>query len=802
MNEEIAFFGGALILFALHATVLLALVWVAERLGGLKHPGWAEFAWRAALFGAFFSVAFELLPGSDDVSGLPASTRGAVEASVADARVDAARSDARHDDLSGGSAATIAARTSRDAATVPVMRPSSDATTSRPLAASEIRPMRSAPRIERHARATTHREEVAATAPRAPWELDAGRLSWLLAAWSIGAALMALWTMRQAIGLRRLKRRVRRHHRPASAALQARVAALAAQMDVRAPRAVVLPDLASPLVLSKTVLLPRWAEGLDEVQQTAMLAHELAHLRRRDPRWRIMQRLALIPLFFHPLAWRAVHRLEALAETLCDRAAVERAGEDRNAGARALAECLAECLARQSEQRTPMWAVAMAEHSGGIVERVRQLLETSSVKFSSIPKRWRWGAVLAVLALLIALPGVLIVARDHDRSLSITYRHAGQHHRMTSSLPIPGDRLRIEIDGDVEFNAQESDVLRLGPHAYVEIEETRGRTTRAIRIVGKEGRIVRHYQVGEQVRPLDADGRAWLARTIPDIFRRTGFDAERRTKRMLGEGGPVRVMDEIDAITSDSVRVEYLGQLFAQGELDEAQFTRAMAQIEHVDSDFEKRRALGIALERDLFTQTHQMRLLQIAAGIDSDFERAEWLVQAMPKFEIADAERPQWAKTLDAFDSDFERRRALERMIETGRPQPAALAVALQSARGMDSDFERRSLLEAAAGSGATIVDQDYLQVVDAMDSDFEQREALLALIRSGMPSRERCEAVLRSTKHIESEFERGQVLDAVAEKMPADAELIRAYRTLTRDMSDQARGAAERALDRFENG
>jgi beta-lactamase regulating signal transducer with metallopeptidase domain len=802
MNEEIAFFGGALILFVMHATALLAVVWAVERLGGLKHPSWAEFAWRAALFGAFFSVAFELLPGSDEASGLHASPRAAVEASVADAYVDASHSDTPNGVRNDNSSAAIAALASRDDATAPKVSAPSGAATSRSLASSDILPMQSAPRIERHALAQTDREDAVAAAPRSPWELDAGRLSSLLSLWFFGAALMALWMLRQAIGLRRLKRRVRRQHLPASEEMQARVAALAAQMGVRAPRVCVLPDLASPLVLSKTVLLPRWAEGLDHVQQTAMLAHELAHLRRRDPRWRILQRLTLIPLFFHPLAWRAVHRLEALAETLCDRAAVEHADEDRDAGARALAECLAECLARQSEQRTPMWAVAMAEHSGGIVQRVHQLLETSSMTFSSIPKRWRWGAAIAVLALLIALPGVLIVARDHDRSLSITYRHAGQHYRMTSSLPIPGDRLRIEIDGDVEFNTQESDVMRLGPHAYVEIEETRGQTTRRIRIVGKDGRIVRHYQVGKATRPLDADGRAWLARTIPDIFRLTGFDAERRAKRMLGEGGPKRVMDEIDAIPADGVRVEYLGQLFAQAELDEAQFARAMTQIENVDSDFEKRRALGIALERDLFTQMHQLRLLQIAAGIGSDFERAEWMIQAMPKFEIADAERSQWTKTLDAFDSDFERRRTLERMIEAGRPQPMALSLALQSALGIGSDFERRSLLETAADSGAAIVDQDYLKVVDAMDSDFEQREALLALIRSGMPSRERCEAVLLSARGIESEFERAQVLDAVAEKMPADAELIRAYRALTRDMSDHARGAAERALDRFENG
>ena len=70
---------GWLIAFVLHATVLLTMVWIIERLGGLKHPGWAEWAWRVALFGAFVSVAVEQLPWD----ATNASSGGAVSMTVA-----------------------------------------------------------------------------------------------------------------------------------------------------------------------------------------------------------------------------------------------------------------------------------------------------------------------------------------------------------------------------------------------------------------------------------------------------------------------------------------------------------------------------------------------------------------------------------------------------------------------------------------------------------------------------------------------------------------------------------------------
>lgn len=70
--------------------------------------------------------------------------------------------------------------------------------------------------------------------------------------------------------------------------------------------------------------------------------------------------------------------------------------------------------------------------------------------------------MLAVLA-LIALPGVMVVSRPGvladavwQHALSITIRNNGDTMTIRSS-PAPGEP-RATIDGDVDFNAQESDV--------------------------------------------------------------------------------------------------------------------------------------------------------------------------------------------------------------------------------------------------------------------------------------------------------------------------------------------------------
>lgn len=757
---------GWLLAFVLHATLLLLAVWLIERLGLLKHPGWAEWAWRVALFGAFVSVTVELVPW------------GAMRASSA--------------------AATVVSAPVSTRISVPV---ANDAQV--PVAVSTT----AMPGID-----ATDARSAGLTPVALPLASDAIFIG--LALWLSGTLLLLARVLFQAAGLLRLRRRLVREGAPAGANLQRAMQTLVQEMQVRAPTLRVLPGLSSPLVLPGAVLLPRWAEGLGTLQQRAMLAHELAHLRRRDPLWRPLQRLALVPLFFHPLAWHALRRLETLAETLCDAAAVERSGSGRP-----LAECLAECLARSSgadrrdphntEHRGAGWALAMAERSSGIVDRVHTLLENSQMKLSTIPARWRWTAAVFAVFALIALPGVMVVARPgaisdvfETSALSATFRTGTSKMTIRSDLPTPGERLRVVSDGMVEFNAQENDVARMGRGAKLVIEQTRAGVTRKITMTPAANGFQRTYLVDGTSRPFDADGKTWLSKVIPEIYRATGIDAEARVTSLLSEGGVPRLLQEIAILGGDHARAEYLGQLFLQAVPDAAQTAQALAQMNTIESDFDKRRALTIALQQPRIDAANQVTLLTIARGFGSDFERAEWLVEATPKLPVQGANVSAWTQSLLAFDGDFERKRVLQALIEEGRPREQAVTIALQAMRGMGSDFETRSVLESAAKSGVMLVDADYFTAVDAMSSDFEKREALLALIRGTTPDVARSQRILNSVRGFGSDFERGQVLTALAAAMPSDVVLIEGYRAVARGMADHERGQAEKALDRFYRG
>jgi beta-lactamase regulating signal transducer with metallopeptidase domain len=107
-----------------------------------------------------------------------------------------------------------------------------------------------------------------------------------------------------------------------------------------------------------TIVLPAECESWPAERRTAVLLHELAHIRRRDIVGHTIGRVVCALYWFHPMAWLAAKRLRAEAERACDDLAL-------NCGTRAsdYAEHLLEIVTSVRNHRTPSIAMAMATRS-------------------------------------------------------------------------------------------------------------------------------------------------------------------------------------------------------------------------------------------------------------------------------------------------------------------------------------------------------------------------------------------------------------------------------------------------------
>src|SRR5258706_475626 len=189
---------------------------------------------------------------------------------------------------------------------------------------------------------------------------------WLVEAWFLGVLLLSL---RTAGGLILIERMKRKEIKAVGAELYARCLALQRRMGVdRVIRYCECHRLDAPAVLGwfrPGVLLPvRALTGLTEEQIEAVIAHELAHIRRFDCFVNLFQIAAETLLFYHPAVWWVSQRIRAERENCCDDEAISVCGDAVN---------YARALTLMEEWRTAP-ALMMAANHSPLGERVMRLL--------------------------------------------------------------------------------------------------------------------------------------------------------------------------------------------------------------------------------------------------------------------------------------------------------------------------------------------------------------------------------------------------------------------------------------------
>lgn len=143
-------------------------------------------------------------------------------------------------------------------------------------------------------------------APPAEWMPSA---PWLWALWAAGALplgarwLARLWNLRRALK-------------------GAPDLAVESPVPVKAVASFLEPGLVG--IFRPVIVMPRGvAEALSPSEMRAVLAHEAAHLSRRDNLWASIQMLVELLFWFHPLVWWIGARLVAERERACDQAVLE-----------------------------------------------------------------------------------------------------------------------------------------------------------------------------------------------------------------------------------------------------------------------------------------------------------------------------------------------------------------------------------------------------------------------------------------------------------------------------------------------
>jgi beta-lactamase regulating signal transducer with metallopeptidase domain len=215
---------------------------------------------------------------------------------------------------------------------------------------------------------TAHKSQFQQKVGNESEPLPATPYAWLVQAWFLG---VLLFSMRTAGGVLLLERLRRREAIEVCEELLHRCLKVQRRMGLhRIVRYCESVQLDAPAVigwLRPVVLLPFSAvSGLSAMQLEAVIAHELAHVRRYDAFVNLFQVAMESVLFYHPAVWWLSKRVRLEREHCCDDVAIAICGSRYE---------YALALTMMEEWRaTP--SLALAVNQGSLTLRVRRLLGT------------------------------------------------------------------------------------------------------------------------------------------------------------------------------------------------------------------------------------------------------------------------------------------------------------------------------------------------------------------------------------------------------------------------------------------
>ncbi|MCA9690632.1 MAG: M56 family metallopeptidase [Myxococcales bacterium] len=168
-------------------------------------------------------------------------------------------------------------------------------------------------------------------------------------------------------------------------------------------------NITSPVALGRSeICLPQRAvDVLAPAQIQAILAHELAHLERRDTVWFVVASAIESIFFFQPLNSLARRRMQVSAEYLCDDWAAHHTGTGEH-----LAKSLAEVATWTEATPQPAVLPGIVDGQSPLVDRISRLIDNKQDALRIEPTPWRVSAVLAPVALVALVAPRIAAAED------------------------------------------------------------------------------------------------------------------------------------------------------------------------------------------------------------------------------------------------------------------------------------------------------------------------------------------------------------------------------------------------------
>jgi len=249
--------------------------------------------------------------------------------------------------------------------------------------------------------------------------------TWLPPIWLLGSVVVFVWSL---VRVYRFGRLLTAESEIAPQPLQAAAERMARRLGLKnIPTICTTSARISPMVWwaggkVQIVVPTTMLDQMEEKQWQWILAHELAHVRRRDYLVRWIEWLACVGFWWNPVVWWAQRNLRAAEEICCDALVLSSLNPQPRSYAKSILTAV-ESLARPAI-RPP--AMASEINSGGFLERRFRMIVSETP--NRVTSRWLQACILLCAAAV--LPIGMAYAQDYE-AVGKRLREAVQEGELT-----------------------------------------------------------------------------------------------------------------------------------------------------------------------------------------------------------------------------------------------------------------------------------------------------------------------------------------------------------------------------------
>jgi beta-lactamase regulating signal transducer with metallopeptidase domain len=651
---------------------------------------------------------------------------------------------------------------------------------------------------------------------------------------ALAPALMLLWLAGVTVLTLRLlggwlwMQRMRTHGvRPAEPTWQRVLTRLARQLHITRTVAIVESVCVDvPTVigwLRPVVLLPVSALAqLSPAQLEAILAHELAHIRRHDYLVNLLQTLVETLLFYHPAVWWVSRRIRIEREHCCDDLAVSLCG-DPIAYATALADL--ETLRAATPLLRRLDRTAMAATGGSLLLRVRRLLGAPESHTSHGPA---WLAA-SVAVLLVAGIGVDATGAKPPRLEASAPAPKLPRPEAPAQDPTPVVAIAPAIAAAASDPAVGSEPAARSAPRVALADVATAAVHAAAPAVARAGEAPAEQSISQHadnahgnwswssdteklqleyygsfdftdddadVRQMSANGSmkisdgAWLGRHSVEIVERGGrlehhyyVNGVERAYEPEGHAWLQQNLPRFVRNTGIAAQARVARILKSGG------VPAVLAEIDRIDGNYVR----GVYY-RELFKQAtltpdqYRQALMQVSSEMKhSDYELAQLLIALADRLPADDSSRAAYFAAASNVSSAYEARRVYTAMLKKGPVSSQVLAGILDHTRELHSDYDKAQLLLEVLSQQR--IDQHdgtaFFAVVSSLRSDYDRGRVLAALLTQNSLE-DGLRAPFFQAAEMQSSYERGRILQAVVAKPDASHDTLKLAIQATRSMAN----------------